>query len=150
LTLFKFQISGKEILMAIKMPSLTALLGLVAVAGYQNRDKIGEFVKNLSTGGGANPTTAAIPGGLAGALGGLVGQLQANGLGDAANSWVGKGANMAVNSGQLSQALGPDVIAAIAAKTGLSAEVISGALAQVLPQVVDGLTPNGQIPPEPM
>jgi uncharacterized protein YidB (DUF937 family) len=138
-------------IMAIKMPSLTALLGLVAVAGYQNRDKIGDFVKSMSGGAVAsNPAAAAIPGGLAGALGGLVSQLQANGLGDAANSWVGKGANIAVNSGQLSQALGPDVIAAIAAKTGLSAEVISGALAQVLPQVVDGLTPNGQIPPEPM
>jgi uncharacterized protein YidB (DUF937 family) len=138
-------------IMAIKMPSLTALLGLVAVAGFQNRDKIGDFVKSISGGAAAsNPAAAAIPGGLVGALGGLVTQLQANGLGDAANSWVGKGANIAVNSGQLSQALGPEVIAAIAAKTGLSAEVISGALAQVLPQVVDGLTPNGQIPPEPM
>lgn len=136
--------------MAIKMPSLTALLGLVAVAGYQNRDKIGEFVKNLSHGGsGTGAATAAIPGGLSGALGSLVSQLNANGLGDAANSWVGKGQNASVTGGQLSQALGPDVIAAIAAKTGLSADVISGALAQVLPQVVDGLTPDGQIPPEP-
>jgi uncharacterized protein YidB (DUF937 family) len=135
--------------MAIKMPSLTALLGLVAVAGYQNRDKIGEFVKSMTAGGGAAGPAAQIPGGLAGALGGLVTQLQNNGLGDVANSWVGKGQNMAVNGGQLSQALGPEVIAAIAAKTGLSADIISGALAQVLPQVVDGLTPNGQIPPEP-
>lgn len=136
--------------MAIKMPSLTALLGLVALAGYQNRDKIGEFVKNLSGGASAaNPATAAIPGGLSGALGSLVTHLNANGLGNAANSWVGKGQNASVSSGQLSQALGPDVIAAIAAKTGLSAEVISNALAQVLPQVVDGLTPDGEIPPEP-
>jgi uncharacterized protein YidB (DUF937 family) len=150
LHLFNSHISGKEIIMAVKMPSLTALLGLVAVAGYQNRDKIGEFVKSIAGGASAsNPAAAAIPGGLAGALGGLVTQLNANGLGDAANSWVGKGPNAAVTGGQLNQALGPDIIAAIAAKTGLSADVISGALAQVLPQVVDGLTPNGEIPPEP-
>lgn len=135
--------------MAIKMPSLTALLGLVAVAGYQNRDKIGEFVKSLTAGGGAAGAAAQIPGGLSGALGGLVTHMQSNGLGEAAKSWVGSGPNAAVTSGQLSQALGPDVIAAIAAKTGLDPSVISGALAQFLPQVVDGLTPNGEIPPEP-
>jgi uncharacterized protein YidB (DUF937 family) len=137
-------------IMAIKMPSLTALLGLVAVAGFQNRDKIGEFVKSIAGGASAsNAAAAAIPGGIGGALGGLVSHLNANGLGDAANSWVGTGQNTSVTAGQLAQALGPDVIAAIAAKTGMSAEMLSGALAQVLPQVVDGLTPNGQIPPEP-
>ena len=129
-----------------KMPSLTALLGLVAVAGYQNRDKISDFVKSMTSG---SPATAAIPGGITGALGGLMSHLDANGMGEAAKSWVGTGPNAAVNSGQLSQALGPDMIAAIAAKTGLSADMISGALAQVLPQVIDGLTPNGHIPPEP-
>ena len=65
--------------MAKRMPSLLALLGLVAVAGYQNREKIGEFVKGLSNdpngpaGGmidmakkaiGNSPTATSITGGL--------------------------------------------------------------------------------------
>lgn len=135
-----------------KMPSLTALLGLVAVAGYQNRDKISEFVKGL--GGAAATTTAAapaaIPGGIGGALGGLLEQFTKNGQGDVAGSWVGTGQNTAINGGQLSQALGPDIVAMIAKQTGLSPEELLGRLAQTLPQVVDGLTPKGKIPPEPM
>jgi uncharacterized protein YidB (DUF937 family) len=140
--------------MSSKMPSLTALLGLVAVAGYQNRDKISEFVKGLS-GNAAKPATtaaapAAIPGGIGGALGGLLDQFTKNGQGDVAGSWVGTGKNAAINGGQLSQALGPDIVAMIAKQTGLSPEDLLGRLAQTLPQVVDGLTPNGKIPPEPM
>jgi uncharacterized protein YidB (DUF937 family) len=138
-------------MMMSKMPSLTALLGLVAVAGFQNRDKIGEFVKGLS-GGAAAPAAkqAQIPGGIGGALGGLLDQFTKNGQGDVAGSWVGTGQNAAVNGGQISQALGPDLVAMIAKQTGLSPEDLLGRLAQTLPQVVDGLTPNGRIPPEPM
>jgi uncharacterized protein YidB (DUF937 family) len=137
--------------MANSMPSLTALLGLVAVAGYQNRDKIGEFVKGLS--GGHAPVAAApaqIPGGIGGALGGLLDQFTKNGHGDVAGSWVGTGQNAAVNGGQLSQALGPDLVAMIAKQTGMSPDDLLARLAQTLPQVVDGLTPNGRIPPEPV
>lgn len=139
--------------MANKMPSLTALLGLVAIAGYQNRDKISEFVKGL--GGGAAPSVtaaapAAIPGGIGGALGGLLEQFTKNGQGDVAGSWVGAGQNTAINGGQLSQALGPDIVAMLAKQTGLTPEELLARLVQTLPQVVDGLTPNGKIPPEPM
>jgi uncharacterized protein YidB (DUF937 family) len=135
-------------IMANGMPSLTALLGLVAVAGFQNRDKIGEFVKGLS-GGAAAPTAAvpaAIPGGIGGALGGLLDQFTKNGAGDVAGSWIGTGTNAAVNGGQLSQALGPDIVAMLAKQTGLSPEDLLGRLAQTLPQVVDGLTPHGRVP----
>ncbi len=135
--------------MANKMPSLTALLGLVAIAGYQNRDKISEFVKGL--GGSAAPSTssASIPGGIGGALGGLLEQFQKNGHGDVAGSWVGTGQNTAINGGQLSQALGPDIVAMLAKQTGLTPEELLARLVKTLPQVVDGLTPNGKIPPEP-
>jgi uncharacterized protein YidB (DUF937 family) len=130
------------------MPSLGALLGLVAVAGWQNRDKISDFVKGLGGTGDApaSPAAAAIPGGLAGALGGLVSHMQANGAGDIAGSWVGTGANMPINGGQLSQVLGPDLVGKIAASTGLSPDQILAQLSQVLPQVVDVLTPKGQLP----
>ena len=130
------------------LPSLGALLGLVAVAGYQNRDKISDFVKGLSGGGGASATPAAaqIPGGLTGALGGLVSHMQANGAGAAANSWVGTGANLPITGAQLSQALGPDLVNKISASTGMTPDQILAQLSQVLPQVVDHLTPKGQLP----
>ena len=129
------------------LPSLGALLGLVAVAGYQNRDKISDFVKGLSGGGAsATPAAAQIPGGLTGALGGLVSHMQANGAGAAANSWIGTGANLPITSAQLSQALGPDLVNKISASTGMTPEQILAQLSQVLPQVVDHLTPKGQLP----
>jgi uncharacterized protein YidB (DUF937 family) len=135
--------------MANGMPSLTALLGLVAVAGFQNRDKIGEFVKGLTGGSAAAPAavpTASIPGGIAGAIGGLLEQFNKNGAGDVAGSWVGTGENTAVNGTQLQQALGPDIVAMLAKQTGMTPEDLLGRLAQTLPQVVDRLTPNGKVP----
>ncbi len=133
--------------MANNMPSLTALLGLVAVAGYQNRDKISDFVKGLTGGGAAaSPAAAAIPGGIGGALGGLLNHFQTNGMGDVAKSWVGTGTNMPIDGAQLSQVLGPDMVAKIAASTGMSPDQILAQLSQVLPQVVDHLTPGGQMP----
>ncbi len=128
------------------MPSMAALLGLVAVAGYQNRDKISSFVQGLTGGAAASPAAAAIPGGITGALGGLISHLQANGAGSAANSWVGTGANMPIDSGQLTQALGPDLVNKISASTGMTPDQIMQQLSHVLPQVVDGLTPHGKLP----
>ncbi len=65
-------------------PSMTALLGLLAIAGYQNRDKIAEMLKNMTGGGAASPGDAsapALPGGLGGLLAGTsVGGLLTNGL----------------------------------------------------------------------
>ncbi len=129
-------------------PSLTALLGLAAVAGFQNRDKISDFVKGL-TGGGSGAAAApaqAIPGGIVGALSGLVAHMQGNGAGNIANSWVGTGANLPVTGSQLSQVLGPDLINKISASTGLSADQLVAQLSAVLPQLVDHLTPQGQMP----
>jgi uncharacterized protein YidB (DUF937 family) len=80
-----------------------------------------------------------------GGLGGLLAQLQQGGLGDAVASWVGTGQNLPVSPDQLSQALGPDTIGAIAQQLGLSHGDAAGQLSQVLPQVVDKLTPNGQL-----
>ena len=128
------------------MPSMAALLGLVAVAGYQNRDKISSFVQGLTGGATASPAAAAIPGGITGALGGLISHLQANGAGSAANSWVGTGENMPIDSGQLTQALGPDLVNKISASTGMTPDQIMQQLSHVLPQVVDGLTPHGKLP----
>jgi uncharacterized protein YidB (DUF937 family) len=124
------------------MPSWGALLGLVAVAGYQNRDKISDFVKGLS--GGAH--AEQIPGGVGGGLGGLVDQMSKGGLGDVAKSWVGTGTNSPINASQITQMLPPELVNALTKQTGLTPDELLKRLAQTLPQVVDGLTPNGKLP----
>jgi uncharacterized protein YidB (DUF937 family) len=83
---------------------------------------------------------------LSGGLNDLVKQLQQHGLGDAANSWVGTGPNKAVTPNDLGRALGADQINALTAQSGLSREELLEGLSRHLPQVVDQLTPEGQVP----
>ena len=123
------------------MPSLAALLGLVAVAGYQNRDKIGEFVKGLtdksaSTAGDAAPT---------GGLGSLIDSFRKNGLGQKADSWVSTGTNETVTAPEVEAGIGGDLIDGLAKQTGLSREELLKRLATVLPDVVDKMTPAGRL-----
>ncbi|MBI4756451.1 MAG: DUF937 domain-containing protein [Betaproteobacteria bacterium] len=80
-----------------------------------------------------------------GGLGGLLEQFGKAGLGDQTASWVGTGENMPVSADQISSALGEGAIGDIAARLGMSSGDASGALADLLPQVVDKLTPNGQV-----
>jgi uncharacterized protein YidB (DUF937 family) len=67
-------------------------------------------------------------------------------LSSATNSWVGNGQNQPVSPNQLNSALGPDVIKNLAQRTGLSEDDLSKQLSQVLPGLVDKLTPNGRLP----
>ncbi|NEJ71824.1 DUF937 domain-containing protein [Rhizobium phaseoli] len=154
---------------------LKALLAVLAVAGYQNRDKIGELLRGIQNPqqGGAG---AQQPGGLGGILGGLAGSggglgglggllgglssggivsgglgdllktFQQNGHGDKIDSWVKPGQNADIDDGQLAEALGPDVLNEIAQNTGLSHEEILGRLSRELPKAVDDLTPEGKLP----
>ena len=85
---------------------------------------------------------------LGGGLNDLVKQFQQRGLGDAANSWVGTGPNKAVAPNDLANALGADQINALMAHSGLSRDDLLEGLSQNLPQVVDQLTPEGQVPQE--
>ena len=82
------------------------------------------------------------PGGLAG----LVQSLQQGGLAEVVSSWVSTGHNMPVSAQQLASAIGGAQLQNIAAQLGVSPEQASGSLADLLPQVVDQLTPNGQLP----
>jgi uncharacterized protein YidB (DUF937 family) len=108
----------------------------------------------LFRGGGTEQTASAGPqptsdegaGGVLGGLGGLLKKLEQGGLGNAANSWVGSGQNQPVSPGQLGSALGPSIIKMLAQKSGLSEEEITKQISQVLPGIVDKLTPNGKLP----
>ena len=81
---------------------------------------------------------------------GLVGLVQQHGLGDAAQSWVGSGANQAVSGDQLGQALQNGGLGSLvqeaAGKLGVDPNQLLGQLSQVLPHAVDHLTPDGQVP----
>lgn len=114
-------------------------------------DDLGKMLGSLGGGGGTGgaPDIAGAIGGLVGGEGGLeglVGQLSNAGLGDAVSSWVGTGPNQQVDPSQLANALGPDTVNQLAAKTGLDASALMPMVAAALPAVVDALTPDGQVP----
>ena len=151
-------------------PSMTALLGLLALAGYQNRDKLAEMLggagqaASAPTGQGAPP--AGSGGGSGGLLGGLLGdrrgeapggflhrglgemldRFQQAGHGATAQSWINQGPNQEIAPHHLEQAIGPDVLAALTQRTGLSREELLSRLSRELPQAVDRYTPDGRMP----
>lgn len=156
--------------------ALKALLGVLAVAGYQNRDKIAEILRGLrnppqpgpdgkSQSGGPGDILGSLSGGglgglgdlfrggasggsLGGGLGDLLKQFEQNGQGETAKSWVEPGPNKDIDDSQLSEVLGPEVLDDLAAKTGLSREEILSRLSRDLPKAVDDMTPGGQLPAE--
>ncbi len=81
-----------------------------------------------------------------GGLAGLVRSFQQGGLGEIVNSWVSTGANLPISPEQIQRVLGNSSLQGLAAQLGVSPEQASGSLADLLPQVVDQLTPNGQVP----
>ena len=129
------------------MPSMTTLLGMLAIAGYQNRDKLMEML-NTATGG---LTKSGQGGGAGGLLGGslseLLEQFTKNGQGDAAESWIGTGPNKEIAPPELKQAIGQDVLAALEKQTGLSQDELLARLSRDLPTAVDKYTPDGRLPP---
>jgi uncharacterized protein YidB (DUF937 family) len=152
-----------EVTMSRGMPSMTALLGLLAIAGYQNRDKLAELLggagaKNAS-GAGTQPGLGGLLGNLGGMLGGagaggllsggigeLLEKFKQNGEGDTAQSWVNDGPNKEVSPPQLKRAIGPDVLAALEQQTGLSQEELLARLSRELPTAIDKYTPGGRLP----
>ena len=120
---------------------LKALLGLAAVAAFQNRDKLTDFVKNM--GGDVASTTASNP---AGGLGGLIDAFKKAGLGKQADSWVKSGPNEPVSPVEVEKTVGGDMLDQLAAQTGISREELLKRLSAVLPGLVDSMTPNGRLP----
>lgn len=156
-------------------PSMTALLGLLAVAGYQNRDKISEMISSRS--GAGNPDSGNAGGadrqapgrspdqhsGLDGMLGGFLGGLgidkllggglselnnhfRQNGHAHTVDSWVGKGSNHDLTPDDLEKALGNDTLDDLTEQTGLSRGEVLARLARELPNAVDQYTPDGKLP----
>jgi uncharacterized protein YidB (DUF937 family) len=111
-------------------------------------DMAGKGMQSMLS-GSSNPLAAGVmqmitsqPGGLSG----LVQQFHDKGLGSLVSSWVGTGQNLPISGEQIQHVLGSEQVKELAAKAGISPETASSHLAQLLPQLVDKLTPNGQIP----
>jgi uncharacterized protein YidB (DUF937 family) len=94
----------------------------------------------------ADPAANASPGDLVDGLGGLMKQFQQRGLGDTIDSWVNRGKNKDITSRQVSDALGSDVVDQLSRRTGLSRDEVISELANMLPNVVDRMTPEGRLP----
>jgi len=139
---------------------------MLALAGYQNRDKLMEMFNNATSGlsksdSGGQPRAqgdlsnvfggllggGGVGGLLGGGLGELLEQFKKNGQGEAAESWVGSGPNKDISPPQLKQAIGQDVLATLVQQTGLSQEELLARLSRDLPTAVDKYTPDGRLPP---
>lgn len=122
------------------LDNVIGALGSQAPGGGGQGDLLNVIIGLLGQqGGGANAGF--------GGLGGLLQKFEQAGLGEVAKSWVGTGANQPVTPDQLGGVLGNDAIAGIARQLGVNPQDALGQLSQMLPQVVDKLTPQGQVPP---
>ena len=156
------------------MPSLLALLGLVAVAGFQNRDKLRDMIGDARAGGAPAPAGSGDSGGLLDEIGrtfggdrsggdasaessgrnlkegldALIDRFRTAGQGAKADSWVSPGANSGLAEDEVETALGSDTLDELAQKTGLSRAELAKRLATALPDTVHRLTPEGRIPSE--
>ena len=81
-----------------------------------------------------------------GGLQGVVSEFERNGLGPTVKSWVGTGPNQTISPDEVHRVLGPDLLRQLSEKSGLSEQDLAQKLAQVLPQAVDKMTPDGTIP----
>lgn len=152
--------------MSKSTPSLLALLGLVAVAGYQNRSRISEMLSDArhatpSSDDFANENrdgflseinrifqSGTVGSSLSRGLADLVNQFKSAGSTEPAESWVADGPNMPMNVDEMERILGSETLQELSTKTGLPRAQLLLRLNAALPDVVNNLTPNGRIPTE--
>jgi uncharacterized protein YidB (DUF937 family) len=120
---------------------LGGMLGGGARPGSGTSGGLGDLLGGLLGGGAAGSI-------LTGGLRNLVGDLEQNGQGEAAKSWVGTGENQPISQSDLAKAIGIDDIDAVAQQTGMPREQVLSALNEHLPEFINQLTPNGRLPSE--
>lgn len=108
-----------------------------------------------AAGGAADPSQHSLAtdllgmlsgGGMSRGLGGLVDMFNQHGLGDIMSSWVSTGRNLPISPDQIQSVLGSAQVQALAAKAGIDASRASQLITEILPQLVDRATPNGELP----
>src|SRR5438093_12345897 len=140
------------------MPALRGSLGDILGGLFGNKPagtpggtatgaKPGSSLNDLFPGGSGGVLGGAAAGSvLSGGLGNIIKELQDNGHGRAAQSWVGTGPNEEIAPKDLANALGSDTLNTLSKQTGLSVDDLVAGLSQHLPDLVDQLTPNGRLP----
>ncbi|MFG6449502.1 YidB family protein [Roseateles sp. BYS180W] len=109
----------------------------------------GQVLGSIAGNGQGSGLMEAVSGLLAnhpGGLQGLVSAFEQQGLGGVVSSWIGTGQNLPISAEQIQSVLGSGQIQSLAQSLGFSAQDVSGQLAQLLPQVIDQITPNGALP----
>jgi uncharacterized protein YidB (DUF937 family) len=113
-------------------------LGAIAEMAMKNPQIIAAALSML------NPKDTSVGGG--GGLADIIGAFEKGGLGDVVSSWVGGGPNKPVDPGALAGVLGPDVLGQFAQKAGIGHSEAGSVLASLLPELVNHMTPQGQVP----
>ena len=134
-------------------PIMMALMGLLAYKALKGKNQPGTApagggggLGDLLSGGLGGLLGGGVGGALSGGLSDLLKQFQQNGQGDKADSWVSRGDNKPIEPTELEQALGEERIGWLMQQTGMSRDELLKGLSRELPQVVDRMTPEGQIP----
>jgi uncharacterized protein YidB (DUF937 family) len=126
---------------------LPVVLGMLA-----NRSRGGSPSFAPGAGGGLGDVLGQVLGGATGGrgaadgLGGLLEQLQRTGFAEQADSWVGRGANKPISPDAMTQIFGRDGLEQISRQAGISEDEASRGLSELLPEVVDRMTPEGEVP----
>ncbi len=167
--------SGRGKLMIALLPAVLSML-LNNRGNASGGGGLGDVLGNLLPGGNQQMSGGGLGGGLGGMLGGLLGggaagglgsilggllagggsaggglgnlleQFQQAGYGEEADSWVGTGQNMPISPEAIGQVIGSDALAQIAQQVGISQDEASAGLSELIPEVVNHLTPNGAAP----
>jgi uncharacterized protein YidB (DUF937 family) len=116
------------------MGLLDSLIGSVLSGGDQQNALVKIATSLISNHGSGN------------GLAGLAQQFDQRGLGHLMQSWISTGENQQISPEQMQDALGREQVAQIAAETGMQQNDVAGGLAALLPQLIDKLTPQGQVP----
>lgn len=127
-------------------PSMTALLGLLAVAGYQNRDKIAEWLGTPARDahGSVVPPVARTSPATGSAAPSNLEHFTKGGHGETAKSWVNQGANRDIAEPDLERAIGPLTLEHLTQQTGLSRSEILSRLSRELPSAIDRYATDGR------
>lgn len=81
-----------------------------------------------------------------GGIEGVLAKLQQSGMGAQAQSWISTGQNMPISADALSNIFGHGQLGQLAQQCGIPVDQAAGGLAQALPNVIDQMTPTGQVP----
>jgi len=127
------------------------VLGSALGGGNQRQEPLGSVLGGLAGGNQAQSGNLLLQLALSmlqqnGGLEGVLNKFRQGGLAQHADSWVSTGQNMNISADQLQQVFGSSAISDLASQLGMPEDQAGSAMAQLLPDVINRLTPEGQVP----